>query len=50
MLGTTSNYIKVLIPLNTIMTPGKLVRIRITGVCREYATGLPINNLQPPNK
>ena len=50
IIGTTSNYIKVFIPFDASITLGKLVRIRITGVCKEYATGLPIINLQPPDK
>jgi threonylcarbamoyladenosine tRNA methylthiotransferase MtaB len=50
IIGTTSNYIKVFIPFNASITLGKLVRIRITGVGKEYATGLPIINLQPPDK
>ena len=50
IIGTTSNYIKVLAPLDYAMTPGRLVRIRITEVDNEKASGVPVNNVQPPYK
>lgn len=48
--GTTSNYIKVLIPNDIKAIPGKLLRIRITGAHDDFATGIPIITLQPTNK
>jgi len=50
VIGTTSNYIKVLAPLDVRITPRKLVKIRITGVDDDKACGIPVNNAQPPNK
>ena len=50
IIGTTSNYIKVLAPMDEAMTPGRLVRIRITDVDNDKASGLPVNSVQPPHK
>ena len=50
IIGTTSNYIKVLAPIEEAMTPGRLVRIRITDVDNDKASGLPVNEVQLPHK
>jgi threonylcarbamoyladenosine tRNA methylthiotransferase MtaB len=50
VIGTTSNYIKVFVPMNDAMIPGRLVRIRITGLSDGIATGMPVFNLQHPGK
>ena len=50
IIGMTSNYIKVLAPMDAGMIPGTLVRIKITGADNDKASGLPVNSVQPPNK
>lgn len=50
IIGTTSNYIKVSAPLDYAMTPGRLIRIRITDVDNDKASGVPVYNVQPPYK
>jgi threonylcarbamoyladenosine tRNA methylthiotransferase MtaB len=50
MSGTTSNYIKVLLPRNDFQVPGRLVRIRITGIENEYALASPITSSEPQDK
>ncbi len=50
MSGTTSNYIKVLLPRNDFQIPGRLVRIRITGIENEYALASPITSSEPQDK
>jgi len=48
--GTTSNYIKVLLPRNNIQKAGRLVRIRITGIENENARAIPITCSEPLDK
>jgi threonylcarbamoyladenosine tRNA methylthiotransferase MtaB len=50
IVGTTSNYIKVFVPMDYTVTPGMLVRIRIAGVSDGFASGHLVNNVQPPGK
>ena len=50
MSGTTSNYIKVLLPRNDFQIPGRLVRIRLTGIEKEYALAMPITSSEPQDK
>ncbi|MGO9379109.1 MAG: tRNA (N(6)-L-threonylcarbamoyladenosine(37)-C(2))-methylthiotransferase MtaB [Dissulfurispiraceae bacterium] len=49
-MGTTSNYIKVLVPIDPLIQAGRLVRIRITGAVGNFASGLLVNSSQPRNK
>jgi len=48
--GTTSNYIKVLLPRNGSIVAGSLVRIRITGIENEAALAFPISDTEPLDK
>jgi threonylcarbamoyladenosine tRNA methylthiotransferase MtaB len=50
MSGTTSNYIKVLLPRNDFQVPGRLVGIRLTGIENEYALAIPITSSEPQDK
>jgi threonylcarbamoyladenosine tRNA methylthiotransferase MtaB len=48
--GTTSNYIKVLLPQNGTLVPGSLVRIRITEIENQEALAVPITDTEPLDK
>jgi threonylcarbamoyladenosine tRNA methylthiotransferase MtaB len=48
--GTTSNYIKALLPQNGTLVPGSLVRIRITGIENQDALAVPITDTEPQDK
>jgi len=48
--GTTSNYIKVLLPRTGSIVAGSLVRIRITGIENEVALAFPISDTEPLDK
>jgi tRNA A37 methylthiotransferase MiaB len=48
--GTTSNYIKALLPRNGAVVPGSLVRIRLTGINNECAIAFPITDTEPVDK
>jgi threonylcarbamoyladenosine tRNA methylthiotransferase MtaB len=48
--GTTSNYIKALLPRKGAVVPGSLVRIRLTGINNECAIAFPITDTEPVDK
>jgi threonylcarbamoyladenosine tRNA methylthiotransferase MtaB len=48
--GTTSNYIKTLLRPTKALIPGKLVRIRLTGIENENALAFPIIGTEPQDK
>lgn len=50
IFGTTSNYIRVMIPFEKSLSLGRLARIRITGFENGSATGVPVIDPKPSDK
>ena len=48
--GTTSNYIKVRVPTDASLSPGRLVGVRITGIEGQDAVGFPLRSAEPLDK